>query len=88
MECLLCCGHNYGSGWHARIVTAGRNIPISIAANDTGRDAGKALASSASTVERLYREIRALSIYEAATEVQQLVIARQTLTAYEQQACA
>ncbi|WP_310449858.1 acyl-CoA dehydrogenase family protein [Sulfuritalea sp.] len=35
-------------------------------------------------VERLYREIRALRIYEGATEVQQLIIARQTLSAYEQ----
>ncbi|MCK2096116.1 acyl-CoA dehydrogenase family protein [Thauera aromatica] len=34
-------------------------------------------------VELLYREIRALRIYEGATEVQQLIIARQTLTAYE-----
>lgn len=34
-------------------------------------------------VERLYREIRALRIYEGATEVQQLIIARQTLRAYE-----
>jgi alkylation response protein AidB-like acyl-CoA dehydrogenase len=37
-------------------------------------------------VEKLYREIRALRIYEGATEVQQLIIARQTLTAWEQQA--
>jgi acyl-CoA dehydrogenase len=37
-------------------------------------------------VERLYREIRALRIYEGATEVQQLIIARQTLSAYEQPA--
>ena len=36
-------------------------------------------------VERLYREIRALRIYEGATEVQQLIIARQTLSAYEQE---
>jgi alkylation response protein AidB-like acyl-CoA dehydrogenase len=35
-------------------------------------------------VEKLYREIRALRIYEGATEVQQLIIARQTLSAYEQ----
>lgn len=35
-------------------------------------------------VERLYREIRALRIYEGATEVQQLIIARQTLRAYEE----
>jgi acyl-CoA dehydrogenase len=28
------------------------------------------------TVERLYREIRALRIYEGASEVQQLIIAR------------
>jgi acyl-CoA dehydrogenase len=32
-------------------------------------------------VERLYREIRALRIYEGASEVQQVVIARQTLAA-------
>jgi alkylation response protein AidB-like acyl-CoA dehydrogenase len=39
-------------------------------------------------VEKLYREIRALRIYEGATEVQQLIIARQTLTAWEQQQAA
>jgi alkylation response protein AidB-like acyl-CoA dehydrogenase len=33
-------------------------------------------------VERLYREIRALRIYEGTTEVQQLVIARNVLEAY------
>ncbi len=33
-------------------------------------------------VERLYREIRALRIYEGATEVQQLIIARETLSAF------
>jgi acyl-CoA dehydrogenase len=33
-------------------------------------------------VERLYREIRALRIYEGASEVQKLVIARQTLAAH------
>jgi acyl-CoA dehydrogenase len=32
-------------------------------------------------VEELYREIRALRIYEGATEVQKVVIARQTLAA-------
>lgn len=37
-------------------------------------------------VEKLYREIRALRIYEGATEVQQLIIARQTLSAWEAQA--
>ena len=31
------------------------------------------------SVERLYREIRALRIYEGATEVQQLIIARELL---------
>jgi len=30
-------------------------------------------------VERLYREVRALRIYEGATEVQQLIIARSLL---------
>jgi len=34
------------------------------------------------TVEHLYRDIRALRIYEGATEVQQLIIARQTLKAF------
>lgn len=34
-------------------------------------------------VERLYREIRALRIYEGATEVQQLIIAREVLRAYQ-----
>jgi acyl-CoA dehydrogenase len=33
-------------------------------------------------VERLYREVRALRIYEGASEVQKLVIARQTLAAH------
>jgi alkylation response protein AidB-like acyl-CoA dehydrogenase len=37
-----------------------------------------------SPTERLYRDIRALRIYEGATEVQQLVIARQVLDAYAQ----
>ena len=35
-------------------------------------------------VERLYREIRALRIYEGATEVQQLIIARELLKDYQQ----
>jgi len=37
---------------------------------------------SEQTVERLYREIRALRIYEGATEVQQLIIAREMLKAH------
>ena len=39
-------------------------------------------------VERLYREIRALRIYEGASEVQKLVIARQTLAAHKERAQA
>ena len=35
-------------------------------------------------VERLYREIRALRIYEGATEVQQLIIAREMLKDYKE----
>jgi len=35
---------------------------------------------SGETVEKLYREIRALRIYEGASDVQRVVIARQTLT--------
>jgi len=37
---------------------------------------------SGQPVERLYREIRALRIYEGATEVQQLIIARELLKAH------
>jgi acyl-CoA dehydrogenase len=40
---------------------------------------GGAGVVSGEPVERLYREIRALRIYEGATEVQKLVIARETL---------
>jgi acyl-CoA dehydrogenase len=38
------------------------------------------------TVEQLYREIRPLRIYEGATEVQQLIIARGLIKAYQQTA--
>ncbi|HEY4374112.1 MAG TPA: acyl-CoA dehydrogenase family protein [Burkholderiales bacterium] len=38
---------------------------------------------SGETVERLYREIRALRIYEGATEVQKLIIARETMKGHE-----
>jgi acyl-CoA dehydrogenase len=34
---------------------------------------------SGETVERLYREIRALRIYEGATEVQKIIVARELL---------
>ena len=34
---------------------------------------------SGQPVERLYREIRALRIYEGASEVQQLIVARELL---------
>jgi alkylation response protein AidB-like acyl-CoA dehydrogenase len=37
---------------------------------------------SGEVVETLYREIRALRIYEGATEVQQLIIARELLKHY------
>lgn len=37
---------------------------------------------SGQTVERLYRDIRALRIYEGASDVQRVVIARQALTAF------
>ena len=36
------------------------------------------------TIERLYREIRPLRIYEGATEVQQLIIARGILSAFQE----
>ena len=38
---------------------------------------------SGQTVERLYREIRALRIYEGASDVQRVVIARQALSAHQ-----
>ena len=37
---------------------------------------------SGTTVERLYREIRALRIYEGASDVQKIIIARQALIAF------
>ena len=36
-------------------------------------------------VEQLYREIRSLRIYEGATEVQQLIIARDLLRAHREE---
>jgi acyl-CoA dehydrogenase len=45
---------------------------------------GGAGVQSGHVVERLYREIRALRIYEGATEVQQLIIARELLKETEQ----
>jgi acyl-CoA dehydrogenase len=42
---------------------------------------GGAGVVSGNAVERLYREIRALRIYEGASEVQKVVIARQALAA-------
>lgn len=38
---------------------------------------------SGSSVETLYREIRALRIYEGASDVQKIIIARQTMTVFE-----
>ncbi|WP_296765171.1 acyl-CoA dehydrogenase family protein [Sediminimonas sp.] len=38
---------------------------------------------SGETVERLYRDIRALRIYEGASDVQRVIIARQTLATHE-----
>ncbi|WP_043437792.1 acyl-CoA dehydrogenase family protein [Cupriavidus sp. HPC(L)] len=38
-----------------------------------------------SRVESLYREIRSLRIYEGATEVQKLIVARETLAARQPQ---
>lgn len=38
---------------------------------------------SGTVVEKLYREIRALRIYEGASDVQKIIIARQTLAAHE-----
>ncbi len=38
---------------------------------------------SGAAVEKLYREIRALRIYEGASDVQKIIIARQTLGAFE-----
>jgi acyl-CoA dehydrogenase len=35
-------------------------------------------------VEELYREIRALRIYEGATEVQKVIIARELLKSYKE----
>ena len=37
---------------------------------------------SGQVVERLYREVRALRIYEGASDIQRLVIAKQTLASH------
>ena len=37
---------------------------------------------SGMTVEKLYREVRALRIYEGTTEINKLVIAQQTMQAF------
>ena len=37
---------------------------------------------SGNIVEKLYREIRALRIYEGATDVQKIIVARQALAAH------
>ena len=42
--------------------------------------------SRGEVVERLYREIRALRIYEGATEVQKLIIGREVLRGSDQDA--
>jgi acyl-CoA dehydrogenase len=47
---------------------------------------GGAGVVSGNTVERLYREIRALRIYEGASEVQKVIIAGQVIAAYEARA--
>jgi len=39
---------------------------------------------SGTAVEKLYREIRALRIYEGASDVQKIIIARQTLNAFQE----
>lgn len=41
-----------------------------------------------SVVERLYREVRALRIYEGASEVQRLIVGRETLAAFARQQTA
>ena len=38
---------------------------------------------SGGTIEKLYRDIRALRIYEGASDVQRVVIARQTLSVFQ-----
>ena len=42
----------------------------------------RSASRAAQVVERLYREIRALRIYEGATEVQKLIVGREVLDAH------
>jgi acyl-CoA dehydrogenase len=42
---------------------------------------------SGEAVEQLYREIRPLRIYEGATEVQQLIVARGIIKAFQESEC-
>jgi acyl-CoA dehydrogenase len=57
--------------------------PISAASDRQGRAAARRRRRAlGQAVEKLYREIRALRIYEGASDVQKIVIARQTLGAF------
>ncbi|MGN6806856.1 MAG: acyl-CoA dehydrogenase family protein, partial [Trinickia sp.] len=58
--------------WHA---TEGAQQVIDAAVQIWGAQG----VQSGTTVETLYREIRALRIYEGATEVQQLIVGRDLL---------
>jgi alkylation response protein AidB-like acyl-CoA dehydrogenase len=62
-------------GLVARLVFAGCRIPASARIGTGGQ------GSSRAPVERLYRDIRALRIDEGASEVPQLIIARDLLAA-------
>ena len=46
---------------------------------DHGEGTASARFKDGETVERLYREIRALRIYEGASDVQKVIIARQVI---------
>ena len=61
-----------GQAARDRVRAAGRSTTRSSCFGALGVTAGH-------PVERLYREIRALRIYEGASEVQQLIIARELL---------
>lgn len=60
--------------------TPGRGVPFGaqLARLDLGQGAGHLLVEPA---DSLYREIRALRIYEGASEVQKIIIARDVLRA-------
>ena len=83
----------YRAAWH-RDTQAGRSTGVAAMAKMAATELSQQIVDRAlqlhggrgvrvgETVERLYRDVRALRIYEGATEVQRLLVGRETLKAH------